>query len=134
MSIPDPSHPLQALAIGGDAARVSLDDARPDQALRPRAAPVAALPKSTDILKVSAHSRPSAVAGAIAGVLRQHSSVEVQSIGAGATNQAIKAIAIASAYLRDDHVTIGCVPFFIDVTIDGEDRTALRLVIERSAD
>ncbi|HEX6289414.1 MAG TPA: stage V sporulation protein S [Herpetosiphonaceae bacterium] len=92
------------------------------------------MPKSTDILKVSAHSRPSAVAGAIAGVLRQHSSVEVQSIGAGATNQAIKAIAIASAYLRDDHVTIGCVPFFIDVTIDGEDRTALRLVIERSAD
>jgi stage V sporulation protein S len=63
--------------------------------------------------------------------MRQHSSVEVQCIGAGATNQAIKAIAIARAYLRDDHIDVGCVPFFIDVAIDGEDRTALRLVVER---
>lgn len=84
-----------------------------------------------DVLKVSTRSRPSAVAGAIAGVLRQQACVEVQSIGAGATNQAIKAVVIARAYLRDDHINIGCVPFFIDVAIGGEDRTAIRLLIER---
>lgn len=93
--------------------------------------PPHALSRSVDILKVSTRSRPSAVAGAIAGVMRQHVSVEVQCIGAGATNQAIKAIAIARAYLRDDHIDVGCVPFFIDVAIDGEERTALRLLVER---
>ena len=92
---------------------------------------VAARSGSVEVLKVSTRSRPSAVAGAIAGVLRQRDHVEVQSIGAGATNQAIKAIAIARAYLRDDGIELGCVPFFMDVAIDGEDRTALRLLIQR---
>lgn len=89
-----------------------------------------ATPVGVEVLKVSTRSRPSAVAGAIAGVLRQRDHVEVQSIGAGATNQAIKAIAIARAYLRDDGIELGCVPFFMDVAIDGEDRTALRLLIQ----
>lgn len=88
-------------------------------------------PRSIEVLRVSARSRPSAVAGAIAGVLRQRISVEVQSIGAGATNQAIKAVAIACTYLRDEDVGIACVPSFIDVMIDGEERTALRLLVER---
>ncbi len=83
-----------------------------------------------DVLKVSAKSRPSAVAGAIAGVVRAYGRAEVQAIGAGATNQAVKAAAIARDYLRETGVDAVCLPAFIDVTIDNEDRTAIRIVIE----
>jgi len=83
-----------------------------------------------EILKVSAHSRPSAVAGAIAGVIRSHGRADVQAIGAGATNQAIKAVAIARDYLLETGIDAVCLPAFIDITIDNEDRTAIRLVIE----
>jgi stage V sporulation protein S len=83
-----------------------------------------------DVLKVSARSRPSAVAGAIAGVVRESGRAEVQAIGAGATNQAVKAVAIAREYLRETGIEAVCLPAFIDVTIDNEDRTAIRLVIE----
>ena len=85
---------------------------------------------SSDVLKVSAKSRPSAVAGAIAGVVREAGRAEVQAIGAGATNQAIKAIAIARDYLSETGIDAVCLPAFIDITIDNEDRTAIRLVIE----
>jgi stage V sporulation protein S len=84
-----------------------------------------------EVLKVSAKSRPSAVAGAIAGVVRENGRAEVQAIGAGATNQAIKAIAIAREYLLETEIDAICVPAFIDVTIDNEERTAIRLVIEK---
>jgi len=84
-----------------------------------------------EVLKVSAKSRPSAVAGAIAGVVRENGRAEVQAIGAGATNQAVKAIAIAREYLLETDIDAICVPAFIDVTIDNEERTAIRLVIER---
>ncbi len=87
----------------------------------------------TDLLKVSTHSRPSAVAGAIAGVLRQQPRVEVHAIGAGATNQAVKAIVIARRYLQDDDLDVWCVPAFLDVMLNGDERTALRLVLERRA-
>jgi stage V sporulation protein S len=83
-----------------------------------------------DVLKVSARSRPSAVAGAIAGVVRESGRAEVQAIGAGATNQAVKAVAIARDYLRETGIEAVCLPAFIDVTIDNEDRTAIRLVVE----
>jgi stage V sporulation protein S len=83
-----------------------------------------------EVLKVSAHSRPSAVAGAIAGVVRHLGRAEVQAIGAGATNQAIKAVAIARDYLAPNGIDIVCIPAFIDVTIANEERTAIRLVIE----
>jgi len=83
-----------------------------------------------EVLKVSAHSRPSAVAGAIAGVIRHTGHAEVQAIGAGATNQAIKAVAIARDYLAPNGIDIVCVPAFIDVIIANEERTAIRLVIE----
>lgn len=84
-----------------------------------------------EVLKVSTRSRPSAVAGAIAGVIRESGMAEVQSIGAGATNQAIKAVAIARSYLSEEGIDIVCVPSFIDVAIDEEERTAIRLLIER---
>jgi stage V sporulation protein S len=83
-----------------------------------------------DVLKVSARSRPSAVAGAIAGVVRENGRAEVQAIGAGATNQAVKAVAIARDYLRETNIEAVCLPAFIDVTIDNEDRTAIRMIVE----
>lgn len=86
--------------------------------------------RSGDVLKVSARSRPSAVAGAIAGVVRENGRAEVQAIGAGATNQAVKAVAIARDYLRETGIEAVCLPAFIDVTIENEDRTAIRLVVE----
>ena len=86
--------------------------------------------RNGDVLKVSARSRPSAVAGAIAGVVRENGRAEVQAIGAGATNQAVKAVAIARDYLRETGIEAICLPAFIDVTIENEDRTAIRLVVE----
>jgi len=85
---------------------------------------------ASEVLKVSARSRPSAVAGAIAGVVRELGRAEVQAIGAGATNQAVKAVAIARDYLRETGIDAVCLPEFIDITIDDEDRTAIRLVVE----
>jgi stage V sporulation protein S len=83
-----------------------------------------------DIIKVSAQSRSTAVAGAIAGVMRERKHVEVQAIGASAVNQAIKAVAIARDYLALDGIPIVCVPEFVEVDIDGQERTAVKLIIE----
>lgn len=84
-----------------------------------------------DIIKVSANSRTASVAGAVAGVMRDMGHAEVQAIGAGAVNQAIKAIAIARGYLNEEGVDIFCVPTFVEVEIDGQERTALRLQVEK---
>lgn len=83
-----------------------------------------------DIIKVSANSRTSAVAGAIAGVIREHKHAEVQAIGAGAVNQAMKALVLAVGYLKGDGIEIVCVPEFADVDIDGNVRTAIKLIID----
>lgn len=83
-----------------------------------------------DIIKVSARSRSTAVAGAIAGVMRQHHSAEVQAIGAGAVNQAVKALAIARGYLERDEIDIVTTPYFTEVDIDGHERTAVRFRVE----
>ena len=83
-----------------------------------------------DVIKVSANSRTSAVAGAIAGVVREHGRAEVQAIGAGAVNQAIKALVLATGYLKGDNIEVACVPEFADVAIDDKVRTAIKLVIE----
>ena len=87
-----------------------------------------------EMIKVSANSRTSAVAGAIAGVVREHHRAEVQAIGAGAVNQAMKALILATGYLKNDGINVTCVPEFADVTIDDKVRTAIKLVIEPSAD
>ncbi len=86
-----------------------------------------------DTIKVSAKSRSTAVAGAIAGVIREYRKAEVQAIGAGAVNQAIKAIAIARSYLQQDQLDLAAVPTFAEVDINGEERTAVRLYIESRA-
>lgn len=83
-----------------------------------------------DVIKVSAHSRSTAVAGAIAGVMRDHHYAEVQAIGASAVNQAIKAIAIARSYLALDGISIVCLPEFVEIDIEGQERTAVKLIIE----
>lgn len=85
-----------------------------------------------EMIKVSANSRTSAVAGAIAGVVREHHRAEVQAIGAGAVNQAMKALILATGYLKNDGIHVSCVPEFADVTIEDKVRTAIKLVIEPS--
>lgn len=84
-----------------------------------------------DVIRVAANSRSTAVAGAIAGVMREQEQVDVQAIGAGAVNQAIKAITIARGYLELDGIDIVCVPSFVEVLIDGQERTAVRIGVER---
>ena len=83
-----------------------------------------------EVIKVAARSRSTAVAGAIAGVVRESGKAEVQAIGAGAVNQALKAAAIASGYLELDGINIVCIPSFVEVEIDGQERTAIKLSIE----
>ncbi|TGE32267.1 stage V sporulation protein S [Desulfosporosinus sp. Sb-LF] len=83
-----------------------------------------------DVLKVSAKSSPNAVAGALAGVLRERGSAELQAIGAGALNQAVKAVAIARGFVAPSGVDLVCVPAFTDVVIDGEERTAIKLIVQ----
>ncbi len=83
-----------------------------------------------DVIKVSGSSRTSAVAGAIAGVFRENKRAEVQAIGAGAVNQAVKAVVLARGYLREDGYDIICAPEFSDVEIEGKVRTAVKLVVE----
>jgi len=83
-----------------------------------------------EVLKVSARSRSTAVAGAIAGVVRETGRAEVQAIGAGAVNQATKAVAIARSYLSLDGIDVVCIPSFTDVMIGDQERTAIKLTVE----
>ena len=87
-----------------------------------------------DLIKVSATSRTSAVAGAIAGIVREHHRAEIQAIGAGAINQAVKAMVLATGYLKNDGIFVSFVPEFADVTIEENVRTAVKLVVEPTAD
>jgi stage V sporulation protein S len=83
-----------------------------------------------EVLKVSAKSNPNAVAGALAGVIREKGRAEIQVIGAGAVNQAVKAIAITRGYVAPSGIDLICIPAFTDVQIDGEERTAIRFIVE----
>lgn len=84
-----------------------------------------------DILKVSSNSRPVAVAGAIAAIIKNKGCVEIQTVGAGALNQGIKAIAIARGYTAPVGLELICTPSFVDVEIDGIRRTAIKLIVEQ---
>lgn len=83
-----------------------------------------------EVLKVSSKSKPNSVAGALANAFRERGIVEIQSIGAGALNQAIKAIAIARGYVAPTGVDLVCIPAFSDIVIDGEERTAIKLIVQ----
>ena len=83
-----------------------------------------------EALKVSAKSSPNAVAGALAGVIRERGKAEMQAIGAGALNQAIKAIAIARGFVAPSGIDLICIPAFTDIEINSEQKTAIKLIVE----
>lgn len=83
-----------------------------------------------EVLKVSAQSKPKSVAGALAAVLREKGSAEVQAVGAGAVNQAVKAIAIARGYVAPNGIDLVTVPAFAEIMIENEERTAIRFIVE----
>lgn len=82
------------------------------------------------IVRVAARSRPRLVAGAIAGIIRGGERAEAQAIGAGAVNQAIKAVIIARSYLERDSIDVICIPAFIEVELGGQERTAIKITVE----
>jgi stage V sporulation protein S len=83
-----------------------------------------------EVLKVSSKSNPNSVAGALAAVIKEQNIVEIQAVGAGAINQAIKAIAIARGFVAPSGKDIICVPAFTDIVINGEERTAIKLIVQ----
>ena len=83
-----------------------------------------------EMLKVSSKSNPNSVAGAIANIFRERGNVEIQAVGAGALNQAIKAVAIARGFVAPTGKNLVCIPAFQDIAIDGDERTAIKLIIE----
>ena len=83
-----------------------------------------------EVLKISSKSNPNSVAGAIAGLVKENSRAEMQAIGAGALNQAIKAVAIARGFVAPTGTNLVCIPAFTDIQIDGEVRTAIKLIVE----
>ena len=83
-----------------------------------------------NVLRIGAHSDPNKVAGALAGTIREQGRAEMQTIGAGALNQAIKSIAIARGFLAPSGVDLVCYPAFVDVEVEGNERTAIRLFVE----
>lgn len=83
-----------------------------------------------DVLKISAKSNPNSIAGALAGVVRERGVAEMQAIGAGALNQAVKAVAIARGFVAPSGMELICIPAFTDILIDGEERTAIKLIVE----
>ena len=82
------------------------------------------------VLKVSTKSNPNSVAGALAAIIKERNTVEIQAVGAGAINQAVKAIAIARGFVAPSGKDIVCIPAFTDIEIDGEERTAIKLIIQ----
>ncbi|ABK62173.1 stage V sporulation protein S [Clostridium novyi A str. 4552] len=83
-----------------------------------------------EVLKVSAKSQPKSVAGALAAVLRESGSVEVQAVGAGAVNQAVKALAITRGFVAPNGIDLVVIPAFSQISIDGEERTAIKFIVE----
>ena len=83
-----------------------------------------------EVLKVSSKSKPNSVAGALANAFREKQTVEIQAVSAGSLNQAIKAIAIARGYVAPTGKDLICIPAFSDIMIDGEERTAIKLIVE----
>lgn len=83
-----------------------------------------------EVLKVSAHSNPKSVAGALAAVVREKGGAEIQAVGAGAVNQAVKAIAICRGFVAPNGIDLVAIPAFAEITIDAEERTAIKFIVE----
>lgn len=86
--------------------------------------------KEMEVLKVSSSSQPKSVAGALAAVLREQGSAEVQAVGAGAVNQAVKAIAITRGFVAPNGIDLITIPAFAEIEIEGEERTAIKFIVE----
>ena len=86
--------------------------------------------ENIEILKISSKSNPNSIAGAIAGLVKDHRKVEMQAIGAGALNQAIKGIIIARGFVAPAGINLICIPAFTDVNVENEDRTGIRLIVK----
>lgn len=84
-----------------------------------------------ELLKVSTTSNPNKVAGALAGAMREQGGAELQAIGPAAVSQAVKAVAIARGFVAPQGIDLICIPAFTDIIIDGEERTAIRLIVQR---
>ena len=85
-----------------------------------------------ELLKVSSNSNPNAVAGAIASLLKEQDKVELQAIGAGAVNQAVKAVAIARGFVAPSGFKLVCIPAFTEVNVEDEDRTGIKLIVRKN--
>lgn len=96
----------------------------------PRVAAAEGRPPMPEVLKVSADSKPKAVAGALAAVLRERGAVELQAVGAGAVNQAVKAIAISRGFVAPNGIDLVAIPAFTKVIIEGEERTAIKFLVQ----
>lgn len=83
-----------------------------------------------EVLKVSAQSSPKSVAGALTAILRENGFAEVQAVGAVAVNQAVKAIAITRGFIAPNGVDLVTIPAFVEINIDGEERTAIKFIVE----
>ncbi len=83
-----------------------------------------------EMLRISTKSNPNSIAGAIAGLVKEKGRAEMQAIGAGALNQAVKAVAIARGFVAPAGVELICIPAFADVKVEGEERTGIKLVVE----
>ena len=83
-----------------------------------------------EVLKVSTKSNPNSVAGALAAIIKEKNIVEIQAVGAGAINQAVKAIAIARGFVAPSGKNLVCIPAFTDIEIDGQERTAIKLIVQ----
>lgn len=84
-----------------------------------------------EILKVSANSQPKSVAGAIAAIVRNNEPVEIQTIGAGAVNQAVKSIAVARGYVAPNGIELVTIPAFSELEVEGEMRTSIKFLVEK---
>lgn len=84
-----------------------------------------------EVLKVATRSNPNSVAGALAGILRERGDCEIQAVGAGALNQAVKAIAIARGFMAPSGYDLNFIPAFTEIEINGEERTALKLIVQK---
>lgn len=83
-----------------------------------------------DVLKISAKSSPNSIAGAIVGLVKDKGNAEMQAIGAGALNQAVKAVAIARGYVAASGIDLVCVPVFVELKVDGEDKTGIKIIVK----
>lgn len=83
-----------------------------------------------EVLKVSSQSQPKSVAGALAAVLRECGNVELQAVGAGAVNQAVKALAITRGFVAPNGIDLVVIPAFSQISIDGEERTAIKFIVQ----